>query len=312
LRERYRDHVQNNLQVVGNDFEREGLTEWDFDELPETYSIAQHGMTIRAYPALVDAGNSVSLKLYDNPDHALVDSLRGMVRFVVLSQKETVKYLQKQLFKGRELGLSLVDIGSKEQVVDDIICAAIKQVCFLDDEQTVTLIRHQSDFIAAINAGRGEIVERAELLADCLVAALNKLVSIKKTIKQAKNPLAIAYAVSDIQQQLQGLYYRGMVYDTPAKWLQQYPRYMQAIALRLDKVASQVNKDRALIAEFEPLKQRLADRYEKQGRAETLLHPQVQVYRWMLEELRISLFAQTIKTIMPVSAKRLNKQWELC
>jgi ATP-dependent helicase HrpA len=309
LRERYRDHVQEHLQTVGNDFECEGLSEWDFGDLPERYTLQQQSMSIHAYPALVDGGDSVALKLYDNPEDAIVDSLRGMVRLVMLGQKETVKYLRKQLLKGRELGLSVVDIGSREQVIDDIICAAIKQVCFVSDDQPTQLIRDQQAFMAAVDAGRGLIVERAEWLANLLVNSLNSVVSIKKSIKQAKNPLAIAYAVGDIQQQLQGLYYPGLVYAAPAKWLQQYPRYIKAIQVRLDKVPSQVNKDRALMAEFAPLQQRLDEKLDKHGCA---INPYLLDYRWMLEELRISLFAQTVKTLMPVSIKRLNKQWDLC
>jgi ATP-dependent helicase HrpA len=313
LRERYRDHVQEHIQAVGNDFERDGIVEWDFEHLPETYELQQNGMSIRAYPALVDQLESVSLNLYDNPDDAVVDSLRGMVRLVMLQQKDTVKYLRKQLLKGRDLGLSVVNIGSRDTVIDDIICAAVKQVCFSESEQDdQALVRDQQVFLSVMDAGRSHIVARAELLADCLVTSLTHVVAVKKAIKQAKNPLSIAYAVGDIQQQLEGLYSKGMVYRTPAKWLQQYPRYMKAIQVRLEKVPSQVNKDRALMAELAPLIQRLDDKYAQLGDAEAVLHQPLQEYRWMVEELRISLFAQTVKTLMPVSVKRLNKQWALC
>lgn len=312
LRDRYRDHVQEHIQTAGNDFEREDIQSWDFGSLPETYELQQNGMSIRAYPALVDQGGSVSLKLYDNPDEARVDSVRGMVRLVMLAQKETVKYLRKQLLKGRDLGLSVVDIGSRDEVIDDIICAAIKQVCFTDEQQALTLVHDQQAFNVVMEAGRSHIVAQAESLADDLVAALGHVVAIKKAIKQAKNPLVIAYAAGDIQQQMQRLFYKGMIYSTPAKWLQQYPRYMKAIAVRLEKVPAQVNKDRALMAELEPLQGRLDDRIQQLGVAEAALNQSLQEYRWMLEELRISFFAQTLKTLMPVSAKRLNKQWELC
>ena len=312
LRERYRDHVQEHIQTAGNDFEREDILTWDFGLLPETYELKQNGMSIRAYPALVDQGNSVALKLYDNPDEARLDSVRGMVRLVMLAQKETVKYLRKQLLKGRDLGLSVVDIGSRDEVIDDIICASIKQICFTGEQQALALVHDQQAFNSVMEAGRSHIVEQAESLADDLVAALGHVVAIKKAIKQAKNPLIIAYAVGDIQQQMQRLFYKGMIYRTPVKWLQQYPRYMKAIAVRLEKVPAQVNKDRALIAELEPLQGRLDDRIEQLGAAEAALNQGLQEYRWMLEELRISFFAQTLKTVMPVSAKRLNKQWELC
>ncbi len=322
LKERYRDHVQEHLQIVGDDFEREGLIEWDFGELPQSHEIKQQGMSIRAYPAMVDRGHCIDIKLYDNPQEAIVDSVKGMVRLAVLSQKEIVKYLQKNLFKGKELGLSVVDIGSKEQVIDDIICAAVKQVCFsvkegdlpLFEEVSLdnVLIRHQQDFLVAVEQGKNQIVARAEALVAALTKAFALVVTVKKTIKHAKNPLVMAYAAGDIQSQLQQLFYTGMVYQSPYFALQQYPRYLQAVQLRIEKVAAQMNKDRALMAELEPLTSRLADKRQQLGYAETALHSELQVYRWMLEELRVSLFAQTVKTVMPVSTKRLNKQWSLC
>ena len=308
LRERYRHHVQEHLQVVGDQFEQKGLKKWTFGVLPVDYELQQQGINIHVYPALRDQGDSVDLTLLDSPVDAHMDSLRGMVRLAVLEYKSTVTYLQKNLLKGRDLGLSVVDMGSRQQVIDDVICAAIKQICFDDP----VLIRSEQDFYAAIEQGRPHIVERAESLVQYLLDALTRVVGIKKSLKQAKNPLLLAYAASDIQQQLQDLFYPGVLYDTPERWLQQYPRYMKAIALRLEKVPSQINKDRAFIAELAPLRQRLYDRRLKEGDASYFASDALQQYRWMLEELRISLFAQTVKTIMPISIKRLNKQWGLC
>jgi ATP-dependent helicase HrpA len=304
--------VQDHIQTVGNDFERDGITVWDFGDLPETYELQQNGMGIRAYPALVDQGNTVSLKLYDNLEEASVDSLRGMVRLVALACKDTVKYLRKQLLKGKDLGLSVVAMGSREAVVDDIICAAIKQACFSNEERLLTLVRDKQAFTALMEAGRPHIVEVAEFMSNHLTKALAQVITIKKIIKKENNPLLIAYAVGDIQQQLERLFYQGMVFNTPLQWLQQYPRYMQAIIVRLEKVPCQVNKDRALMAELAPLQQRWEDKVQLLSDADIALNQPLQDYRWMLEELRISFFAQTLKTRMPVSAKRLNKQWELC
>lgn len=311
LRERYRDHVQEQLQVAGNDFEREGLTQWDFEQLPAHYELQQQGMSIRAYPALVDQGENVSLSLYDNPHQAQWDSLRGMVKLVMLEQRETVKYLRKNLLKGKELGLTVVDVGSREQVMEDLISAAVRRACFADGALS-PLIREREDFVKAMEAGRSRIVEEAEWLARYLTDSLVQVVGIKKHIKQAKNPLALAYAAGDIQQQLGSLFYPGFLYDIQGDWLQHYPRYLKAIAARLEKVPSQVNKDRACIAELQSLWQRLQDKRHQEGDAAYFASDALQQYRWMIEELRVSLFAQTLKTAMPVSAKRLNKQWELC
>jgi ATP-dependent helicase HrpA len=346
LRDRYRDHVQDQLQIVGNDFEQSKLTEWSFGDLPKTHLLQQNGLEIRVFPGLVDQGDSVDLKLYDNDQEAEICSIRGMVRLAILTQAPTIKYLRKQLLKNKDLGLSVVDMGSRDQVIDDIICAAVKQTCFdynSSGETGADLCRTQKDFTVAVEATKSQWVERAELTATLLIKSLALVVAIKKQAKQAKNALTIAYAMSDINSQLSGLFYRGCLYSTPYQWLQQYPRYLSAIAHRLEKVPMHVNQDRAHIAELEVLYMRLQDALLSQnlndvkltamnadtektkvGKAKSVnagnadqtvlyyaLPERYQQYRWMLEELRVSLFAQALTTLVPVSIKRLHKQWEL-
>jgi ATP-dependent helicase HrpA len=336
LRHRYRDHVQDQIQIVGNNFEQSKLTEWSFGDLPKTHLLEQNGLEIRVFPGLVDKGDSVDLKLYDNDQEAEINSVRGMVRLAILSQASNIKYLRKQLLKNKDLGLTIVDMGSRDQVIDDIICAAVRQTCFdnmIDGNAENNLIRNQHDFIVAVDTTKSQWIERAELIAALLVESLTLVVAIKKQAKQSKNALAIAYAMSDINDQLKGLFYRDCLYSTPYKWLQQYPRYLAAISYRLEKVPMNINQDRAYIAEIEPLYVRLQDALSsqnlsniKRGNANSNannsdkknhssayceLPERYQQYRWMLEELRVSFFAQTLKTLMPVSVKRLNKQWQL-
>ena len=312
LRDKYRDHMQSHIQKVGNDFEKTGLLSWDFGQLPKTYDLKQTGMNVRAYPSLVDCGNSVDIKLHDQPEEALVQTQRGLVRLAILAQTQTVKYLHKQLFKNRELGLTAVDLGKRDEVIDDVICAAVKQSCFNEALNEENLPRDEKAFLASVNKGRADIVGRAEAIVDILVATLEQVLAIKKQIKQSKNALTIAYASADIQQQLTGLFYSGFIYETPFEQLQQYPRFLKAITLRLDKVAMQVQKDRLAIADIQPLWEQYQAKVAKEGRAALMLNQSLQHYRWMLEELRVSLFAQTLGTREPVSVKRLKKQWELC
>jgi ATP-dependent helicase HrpA len=121
----------------------------------------------------------------------------------------------------------------------------------------------------------------------------------------------LAFSLSDIQGQLQQLIYSGLVYATPADWLAQYPRYLRAILLRLEKLLLNPQKDRLLLAEIQPHWQRFADYLAKEGEYQLDVNPVLREYRWWLEELRVSLFAQTLKTQVTVSAKRLDKQWQL-
>jgi len=316
LRERYRDHVQGQLQTVSNDFEQSALTSWSFGALPKTHLLQQNGLEIRVYPGLSDNGDSVDLKLYDNDQEADVNSLRGMVRLAMLNQAQTVKYLRKNLLKNKDIGLTVVDMGNRDHVIDDIISAAVRQTCFDEANGDVSNIDNEQDFILAVERAKGQWVERAEHIAILLVQSLSSVVAIKKQAKQSKNVLTITYAMSDISKQLAGLFYRGCLYSTPYEWLQQYPRYFKAIGQRLEKVPMNVNQDRAYIAQLEPLYTRLDEVLSANNKGNDSagifygLPKHLQQYRWMLEELRVSLFAQALTTRVPVSVKRLNKQWE--
>ncbi|MEX2962913.1 ATP-dependent RNA helicase HrpA [Microbulbifer sp. TYP-18] len=304
LQERYRDRVQRQLATAGDDFERDGITRWDFGDLPETYSLQQGALRVRAYPALIESGDTVALKLLDNPDDARRQSRAGICRLALLHLPEQVKYLRKELLRGRELGLSAADLGRREEVADDIMLAAAREL-FWPDEQWP---RSLAEFEAALQK-RSELVAVAQTMADLLIKALALLVPLRKQLKQQRN-LALAMAVGDIQQQLAGLFYRGCIFDTPLEWQRQLGRYLKAISLRLEKAALDPNRDRRLQAEFyQPAETYLAllDRHSPRLLA---ADPALRRYRWMLEEFRVSLFAQSLKTLAPVSAKRLQKQWQ--
>jgi ATP-dependent helicase HrpA len=265
------------------------------------------GINIRAYPALVDKNSSVALQVLDNPLQALDITQRGLTRLLFLSLGQTVKYLQKELLKGQEVALTLAGIGSRDQVVDDLIMAAIKQLALPEQQQ---LPRSKVIFDTALQAIKDKIIPYAQELANQLVSSLKLLVDIKKQLKQQKNILMLAYSISDINEQLSQLYYPGLVYKTPPQWLQQYPKYMRCIQQRLEKAALNAQKDKLQLAEIAPHWQRLVDYLTKAGDYRLGQLPALMEYRWWIEELRISLFAQTLKTQVPVSDKRLDKQWE--
>jgi ATP-dependent helicase HrpA len=312
LKEKYRHQVQNQLESTHNDFEQNTLKSWNFGELPESYHLEKNGLKIRVYPGLLDQGQHIDLKLFDNPQEATVNSVKGMVRLAMLSQAQTIKYLRKQLLKNKDMVLTAVNMGGREQVIDDIICAAIRQCCFESVTSTDSLIRKQEDFIEAMEKNRSQWVQAAESISDQLLNGLQVVVQIKNQAKKTKNPLALAHALPDIEQQIAGLFYPGCLYDTPKQWLQQYPRYLKSIQLRLDKAAMQLQKDRTWTAELQALQERYAQKLASDGAIACSLNTNLQNYRWMLEELRVSLFAQSLGTSVPVSVKRLNKQWQLC
>jgi ATP-dependent helicase HrpA len=303
LQARYRDRVQQGLANAGDSFERDDITSWDFGELPETHTLDQGGLKVRAYPALVEAKESVSLKLLDNPAEARRLSRAGICRLALLHLPEKVKYLRKELLRGKELGLSAADLGRREEVADDILMAAAREVFWGDENWP----RSEAEFLSALEK-EGDLVGVAQEIGDLLVKALGQLVPLRKQIKQQKN-LAVAMAVGDIQQQLAGLFYRGVLFDTPLQWLRQYGRYLKAISVRLEKAALDPNRDRKLQVEYHKAAESFDNQIEKFSRSELASEPALVEYRWMLEEFRVSLFAQTLKTLMPISAKRLHKVW---
>jgi ATP-dependent RNA helicase HrpA len=306
LRDRYRDQLQQTLQTDDEDLERQGITEWDFGELAESVPLKRAGLTISAYPALRDCGDSVTLTLLDNPIDAEFESWQGVARLILLGLGATVKSLRKELLKGKDMGLTVVTLGKRDQVVDQILLAAVRHAVLVDQP----LVRDTDDFQARLQEARSAVTACARDLEKLLVESLKAVVGIKKDIKSSKNALAIALAATDIQHQLEQLFYAGFLFATPIQWLRQYPRYLKAINLRLEKVAGQIQKDKIWMTELDEFWQKWQQQLDKQGPALVAANDELQQFRWMLEEYRVSLFAQNLKTQMPVSAKRLGKQWQ--
>ncbi|WP_018415845.1 ATP-dependent RNA helicase HrpA [Teredinibacter turnerae] len=306
LKEQYRSQVKKSLRQANHALERDGITQWDFTELPSQVTIPRNGVEVKGFPALVDMASHVKLTVVDNPLDARRDTRRGILRLAALELSQTVKYLSKQLLKGRDLGLAVLDIGTRDQVIEDIIFAAIQRACF--DEYP--WVAEQQAFKAKLDQGRSELVSVAQeyegVLAECLALAIE----IRKAMKSNRNALLLAFTFGDIQHQLQQLFAAGFMADTPWQWLQHYPRYLQAILVRMEKAPQNPQRDRVQCAALETHWQRHEDLLQKVGRGHYTGSPAWQEYRWMMEELRVSLFAQTLKTLMPVSDKRLNNQWQ--
>ncbi len=308
LREKYRAQVQQNIQSAATNIERDNITQWDFESLPQAIQLQRNGIGIRAYPALADKTTSVALQVLDNPQQALELTQRGLARLMYLQLNQAVKYLQKELLKGQDIALTFASIGSRDQVADDIILAAIKQLALPDQAQ---LPRTKAEFDTLVDAIRDKLVAAAQEICSHLLASLKLLVDVKKNIKQQKNALALAFGLSDIQEQLKQLFYVGVVYKTPDEWLRQYPRYLRGIQLRLEKAVLNPQKDKLALLEIQPYWQRMQEYIEKKGAFVMTQNAALIEYRWWIEELRVSLFAQTLKTQIPISPKRLDKQWEL-
>lgn len=283
-------------------FKKEQIRQWDFQRLPESYQFKQAGVTITSYPALVDKGETVSIELMDYAEDAEQASERGVVRLLMLRLAQQLKHCRQHLFKDNQVSLQFAAVGEKREAwLNDIFQASFARV-FLP----AGLPRDEQAFEACYQRGRAEIVSEIESMAKLLASILRAYTEVKKALKKA-NQLAWAMSVADIHEQLKLLFAEGFIVDTPWPRLQQYPRYLAAISQRIEKLSGNLNKDRQSLSILQDLSVPLIKVWQGNRQAmragESLLE-----YRWQLEEFRVSLFAQALGTLQPVSEKRLRKQ----
>ena len=267
-------------------------------------------VTVKAYPGLVaDTRNKVvDIKLFDNPIEASSTSSRGICQLALNELGQTAKYIRKDLLKGKDIGLTLVDIGSREEVASDILLASVRRACF-DDDKLIDA-RSQSEFTGNVQAGKADIVSVAQEYEALLVESLAKIVEIKKRVKSSKNALALALCFGDIQAQLNEIFVKAFLFDQPWEWVKQIPRYLDAVLVRIEKAPLKPHVDRAATHTVQSFWNLHFEKLNKDGEARYFADPSWIDFRWMIEELRVSLYAQTLKTKVPVSEKRLKKQWD--
>ena len=274
-----------------------------FAEVAEKTQHQVAGLTMTVYPALVEEAGSVKEGRFSTAAEAEFQHRRALQRLLLQQLAEPAKFLRGKLPGLTELGLLYRELGRVDALVEDILLASLDS-CMLEGQQPLP---RDGAALAALASKRGDWVEHAERLARLVLEILKLYHSLQKRFK-GKIDLAQAIALNDIKQQLANLVYPGFVRETPAVWLKELPRYLRAIEQRLDKLGSQVQRDRVWSGElaqcWQQYSARLTKHLQEGKRDEQLL-----LYRWMLEEYRVSLFAQQLGTKIPVSDKRLSKQW---
>ena len=262
------------------------------------------GLSMTVFPALVEEGGVVKEGRFSTQAEADYQHRRALQRLLLQQLGEPAKFLRGKLPGLTELGLLYRDLGRVEALVEDILLASLDS-CILDGE--ATLPRDGAALAALAEKKRGGWSEQAERLSRLTLEILQLWHGLQKRFK-GRIDLAQAVALNDIKQQLGNLVYPGFVRETPAEWLRELPRYLRAIEQRLDKVASQLQRDRVWSGELNACWEQYRTRLAKHGQEGKRDAP-LQLYRWMLEEYRVSLFAQQLGTKMAVSDKRLSKQW---
>ena len=285
-----------------------GITAWSFGELPEMMELVVDGQTLFGYPALQDDGDSVSIRVFDSPDAARDVHRQGLLRLFALALHEPWKGFEKQLRKDSELGMRYMPLGDAADLVEQILWVALQQACLPGNEQEWP--RHAEAFAEAARRGRERLGLLVQELARLARQILDEWSSVRKRLPTAKAWPAV---VVDIEAHLNRLITPRFVREIDRDHLQHLPRYLKAHNVRLDRLKSggapAQSRDQGSLAEWTGLWQayeRRARELAKSGVQDERLNQ----FRWQLEELRVSLFAQELKTPLPVSVKRLEKAWQ--
>lgn len=276
----------------------ENLSTWNFGKLPELLEIHRGNQTLFGYPALVDRGTHCDVEVFDAPEQAARVHRIGLRRLFALQLREPIRYLEKNLPGLRDMAMQFIAHATQEELRDQLIDLALERACLQEP-----LPDDDESFHSRRDEGRARLTLLAQEIARLVAQILAEYTSVARKLPQAR---AFAQAAADIQSQLDALIGKRFVVDTPYAQLVHFPRYLKGIALRIDKLRADPDRDARQFAAFVPLAQQYQRALSQRGGVND---PRLAEFRWLLEELRISLFAQELRTPMPVSVKRLQKMW---
>jgi ATP-dependent helicase HrpA len=285
---------------------QENIADWDFGELPEILEVRRGGQTMVGFPALVDHGDHCALEVFDDPQQAHKEHRDGLRRLFRLQLKEQVKFIEKSLAGLQTTAMQAGTVpalaaaaASFEVLRSEVLDAALDRTALAEPWPT-----DRASFLARRDEARGRLALIAQEVARLVSGIVQEAATLPKKLGSARS---FAAACADIEQQLARLFPPGFIAATAAAELAHYPRYLKAIALRLEKIKGDPARDAQRMAEIAPLQSPyLRELAARKGQVDARLEE----FRWLLEELRVSLFAQELRTPMPVSVKRLQKIWD--
>lgn len=307
LKESLKTQVQETLsQVADDDIEQQGLRTWSFGELPKVYQQKRGGYDVKAFPALVDAKESVEIKLFETEQEQHSAMRQGQRRLVLLNVPSPIKYLHTHLPNKSKLGLYFNPYGKVMDLIDDCIACGVDKLI----EAQGGLVWEPEQFEALKEYVRAELNETVVEIAQQVETILTTAFNINKKLK-GKIDFTMAFALSDIKAQLEGLIFKGFATECGWQRLPDILRYMKAIERRMEKLPIDPNKDRLHMLKVESVMSDYKELLNKipKGMA---VPDEVKAIRWMIEELRVSYFAQQLGTPYPVSDKRVKNAIESC
>ncbi|EOC7932131.1 ATP-dependent RNA helicase HrpA [Vibrio cholerae] len=307
LKESLKEKVQETLsQVADDDIEQRDLHTWSFGELPKVYQQKRGGFEVRAYPALVDKKDSVEIKLFETEQEQLSAMRAGQRRLILLNVPSPIKYLHANLPNKSKLGLYFNPYGKVLDLIDDCIACGVDKLI----EERGGMVWEPQAFEALKEHVRAELGDTVVEIAKQVETILTTAYNINKRLK-GKVDFTMAFALSDVKAQIEGLIFSGFATECGWKRLPDILRYMRAIERRMEKLPVDPNKDRLHMLKIESVANKYKELLNKipKGMA---IPDNVREIRWMLEELRVSYFAQQLGTPYPVSDKRITNAIEAC
>lgn len=300
--------VDHHLATADDRFHRDAITSWDFGDLPTSIETVAAGQPITAHPAVEDHKTAVALRLLTDPTQATAASRRGMTRLVALSIGQQIRHLVESQPTIDTLRLHFAPIGSPRQLTDQLTDAIAMHAAGLGSGK---LPRTPDEFEARLDQAWNNLSETLPRVVSIAAAILEQHHAVD-LILDSNLPAPWQPVIDDVDTQIANLVHPTFLTDTPLNWLAHIPRFFAAIRSRLDKLrvgaAAALERDRALIAEVRPWAEawsaRAADHHQRGIR-----DPELTQFRWMIEEFRVSLFAQELGTSLKVSPQRLDKQW---
>ena len=295
--------AQLTFRNTSPDIEKTGLKQWDFGDLPASLSFEREGLKLTGYPALEDNIDSVSVKLFDTEQEAGDNLRKGVCRLMRFELKEQIKQLEKSLPNFNQTALLLRNIMQPDDLRDDLITAIADRAFIGEDD----LPRNNADFMKLKARARARLPAVSQAVvrqAQAIATEYQLLIAL-----QTKMPATVNRLKRDVEQQLGLLLYKGCFHQTPWESLVHIPRYLKALRLRIEKQPAAPDRDGKNAASVGLIWQKWADKISSLNQAHAEIPQALIDYRWLIEELRVSLFAQELKTPMPISIKRLEKTW---
>ena len=282
----------------------EGAGYWPGGDLPESVETEQGGMRVQVYPVLEDQGKEVRESRVLDPVRAWYLNRRGLARLIINRLGNSLRDLDRKLPGFHQASLLFAPVGRKSELLDDLLIATAQAHFFGTGE----LPRSEAALEQCLSQHKGDFHQALEEKSELLYELLTHYHQVMKGLK-GQVPLNVAQSMADLKFQMGQLIYPGFMADTPPEWLVHFPRYMQAALIRLEKMPREAGRERAFLAEFAPFWQRYVER--RQALATQGIEDEALItYRWMLEEYRVSYFAQQLGTAVSVSPQRLERQWE--